>query len=79
MTDERHSYTRFTFKPDGSQHVETVILSGDDICFKHSMGRGDRTAALELVNRWNRLGAVQGDSTAPRYIYVLNAPYPTKE
>lgn len=73
MTDERHSYTRWTFRPDGSTHVETVTLTGDDVRFKHAMVRGDRLAFLELLNRWNRVSA-RHDNAVNRYIYCADAP-----
>lgn len=75
MTDERHSYTRFTFKPDGTQHVETIALTGDDVRFRHAMVRGDRGTFLELLNNWNRVSARNKATDVPRYIYVADPPY----
>lgn len=67
----RHTYTRHTFKADGTRHAETLELTGEQVAMTlggHVGGRRD--SFLELVNRWNRAGLASSEPGAPRYIFV---------
>lgn len=62
-----HSYTRVAYR-DGKRFVETVELTGVDVAVQTGK-RGDRADFLELINKWNRIGAVQ---SAIIYVYYAN-------
>lgn len=65
-----HSYIRYCYrKRDGKQFEEMLSISGEQVAMQLYGSRGDRLAFLELLNRWNRNGALNGEYF---YCYVAN-------
>lgn len=64
-----HIYKRHIWTPDGRHLVDVVELTGVDVAIQLGKGVGGRLEFLELVNRWNRIGA-HSPCDGPRYLYL---------
>ena len=57
-----HKYLRHCFrKSDGRRFQEQCTISGEEVAMQRYGGNGGRSEFLELLNRWNSNGTLNGE------------------